>query len=99
VIHNRSSSNNRAKKKKKLSLTFLMAIFCDQRFCYRMVGRNWLADSISKAERILDPLLTVLLNSTNAPSITQRRTNADSVSIVPLFISFLFMVMHYFATV
>ena len=36
----------------------------------RMVGRNWLADSISKAERILDPLLAVLLNSSSS-SFTQ----------------------------
>jgi len=36
-----------------------------------MVGRNWLADSITKAERILDPLLVVLLTSSNM-KLSQR---------------------------
>jgi hypothetical protein len=48
----------------------------------RLAGRTWLADSINKVERILDPLLLVLLDPTTARSNNVYQTTYDARRIL-----------------
>jgi len=48
------------------SLFLMLDALNDDQPLVRLAGRTWLADSINKLERILDPLLLVLLDPTTA---------------------------------
>lgn len=51
----------------------------------RLTGRTWLADSINKAERILDPLLSILLDRTTIRINNKYQTMYDARRVIYVF--------------
>lgn len=48
----------------------------------RLVGRNWLGDSFAKAERILDPLLIVLLDKSTTRVLGSYQQYYDTRRVI-----------------
>eukprot|EP01102_Stenamoeba_stenopodia_P018896 TRINITY_DN7009_c0_g6_i1.p1 TRINITY_DN7009_c0_g6~~TRINITY_DN7009_c0_g6_i1.p1 ORF type:complete len:1930 (-),score=350.59 TRINITY_DN7009_c0_g6_i1:266-5218(-) len=67
------------------SLFLMLDALNDDQPLVRLAGRTWLADSINKLERILDPLLLVLLDPTTARADSVYQTTYDARRVLYIF--------------